>query len=193
MYIGYDIKNGVKYAKICKSYREGGKVKTKQVSLGRVVDEKAGIYRNRKRGVFTYDLKTDTYGEPPSDAEIPVIQRKNAQEKLILDFGSTHFLDRYIVQSGLLRAIHAMHYGNKDSLFALLQYYIQCNMANYNAAEWLEGSYARILYPKANLESQRISNILASIGQEASYRDFFREYMKLLKHRDGEDILIDST
>ena len=62
MYIGYDIKNGVKYAKICKSYREGGKVKTKQVSLGRVVDEKAGIYRNRKRGVFTYDLKTDTYG-----------------------------------------------------------------------------------------------------------------------------------
>ena len=193
MYIGYDIKNGVKYAKICKSYREGGKVKTKQVSLGRVIDEKAGIYRNRKRGVFTYDLKTDTYGEPPSDAEIPVIQRKNAQEKLILDFGSTHFLDRYIVQSGLLRAIHAMHYGNKDSLFALLQYYIQCNMANYNAAEWLEGSYARILYPKANLESQRISNILASIGQEASYRDFFREYMKLLKHRDGEDILIDST
>ena len=193
MYIGYDIKNGVKYAKICKSYREGGKVKTKQVSLGRVVDEKAGIYRNRKRGVFTYDLKTDTYGEPPSDAEIPVIQRKNAQENLILDFGSTHFLDRYIVQSGLLRAIHAMHYGNKDSLFALLQYYIQCNMANYNAAEWLEGSYARILYPKANLESQRISNILASIGQEASYRDFFREYMKLLKHRDGEDILIDST
>ena len=43
---GYDIKNGVKYAAICKSYREGGKVRTKQISFGRVIDEKAGIYRN---------------------------------------------------------------------------------------------------------------------------------------------------
>ena len=127
MYIGYDIKNGVKYAKICRSYREGGKVKTKQISLGRVIDEKAGIYRNRKRGVFTYDLATNTYGEPPSDAVIPVVQRKNAQEKLILDFGASYFLDRYIVLSGLLRAVHAMHYGNKDSLFALLQYYTSVN------------------------------------------------------------------
>jgi hypothetical protein len=37
MYIGYDIKNGVKYAKICSSKRIDGKVKTTQQSLGKVV------------------------------------------------------------------------------------------------------------------------------------------------------------
>ena len=51
-----------------------------------------------------------------------------------------------------------------------------------------------MLYPKANLESQRISDLLSSIGEESSYRAFFREYSKLLAHREGgEDILIDST
>jgi hypothetical protein len=67
-------------------------------------------------------------------------------------------------------------------------------MANYNASEWFSGSYASIIYPKANLESQRISDLLSSIGRESSYRAFFCEYSKLLAHRDeGEDVLIDST
>jgi hypothetical protein len=61
MYIGYDVKGGIKYAKICKSQRVDGKVKTTQVSLGRVIDEEAGIYANRRLGVFTYDIATDTY------------------------------------------------------------------------------------------------------------------------------------
>jgi hypothetical protein len=44
------------------------------------------------------------------------------------------------------------------------------------------------------LESQRISDLLSSIGEESSYRAFFREYSKLLAHREGgEDVLIDST
>ena len=42
MYIGYDIKNGIKYAKLCKSTRVNGKVKTEQKSLGRVLDESKG-------------------------------------------------------------------------------------------------------------------------------------------------------
>ena len=62
MYIGYDIKSGIKYAKICKSDIINGKVKATQNSLGRVINEKAGIYSNRKLGIFTYDVTTDTYG-----------------------------------------------------------------------------------------------------------------------------------
>jgi hypothetical protein len=194
MYIGYDVKGGVKYAKICKSERVGGKVKTTQISLGRVINEKAGIYKNRKLGVFAYDIATDTYGSPDPSVVIPVIRRKNASEKLLLDFGDAFFVDRYITKIGLNPAVDAMEYGNHDSVKALLMFYILCNMANYNALEWFNGNYARILYPKANLESQRISNLLASIGKESSYRAFFREYTPLLAHReDGEDVLIDST
>jgi hypothetical protein len=194
MYIGYDVKGGVKYAKICKSERISGKVKTAQISLGRVLDEKAGIYTNRKRGVFTYDIATDTYGTPDPSAAIPVIKRKNATENLILDFGDAFFVDQYITKIGLRNAVDAMKYGNHDSVKALLLFYVLCNMANYNAAEWLNGNYASVLYPKANLESQRVSDMLSSIGEESSYRAFFHEYSRLLARRKGgEDILIDST
>jgi len=194
MYIGYDVKGGAKYAKICKSERINGDVKTTQVSLGRVIDEKAGIYRNRKLGIFTYDVDTDTYGTPDPSAVIPVIKRKNTVEKLILDFGDSFFVDWYIAKIGLRAAVDAMKYGNHDSVKALLLFYVICSTANYNAAEWFNGNYASVLYPKANLESQRISDLLSSIGSENSYRAFFLEYSKLLAHREGgEDILIDST
>ena len=194
MYIGYDVKNGVKYAKICKSERVDGKVKTTQVSLGRVIDEDAGIYKNRRLGVFTYDIANDTYGSPDPSVVIPVIRRKNTSEKLVLDFGDTFFVDQYITRIGLKPAIAAMKYGNHDSVNALLMFYVLCSTANYNAVEWLGGNYARVLYPKANLESQRISDLLSSIGGESSCRAFFREYSRILAHRDGgEDILIDST
>jgi len=194
MYIGYDVKNGVKYAKICQSERKEGKVKTKQISLGRVIEEGAGIYKNRKRGVFTYDVETNTYGTPEAKVNIPVIRRKNGVEKLIIDFGDAYFVDQYIARIGMRPAIEALKYGNGDTVKALLMFYILCNTANYNAAEWYSGSYARVLYPKANLESQRISDLLSSIGEESSHRAFFREYSRLLTHReDGEDIIIDST
>jgi hypothetical protein len=39
MYIGYDVKGGIRYAKLCVSERVGGKVRTTQKSLGRVLDE----------------------------------------------------------------------------------------------------------------------------------------------------------
>jgi hypothetical protein len=194
MYIGYDLKGGAKYAKICKSERVGGKVKTTQVSLGRVIDEAAGIYKNRERGVFTYDISTGVYGTPDPSIVIPPVKRKNSAEKLILDFGNVFFVDWYISRIGLDPAISEMKYGNRDSVKALLMFYVLCNMANYNAIEWFGGSYASVLYPKANIESQRISDLLSSIGGESSYRAFFIEYSKLLAHRDGgEDVLIDST
>jgi hypothetical protein len=194
MYIGYDVKNGIRYAKICRSVRVDGQVKTTQVSLGRVIDEKTGVYKNRKLGVFTYDLATGTYGAPDPSTVIPVIKRKNSKEKLILDFGDAFFVDQYIMRIGLGPAVAAMEYGNHDSVKALLMFYVLCNMANYNAVEWFNGNYATILYPKANLESQRISDLLSSIGQERSCRAFFLEYSKLLVRREGgEDVLIDST
>jgi hypothetical protein len=194
MYIGYDVKGEAKYAKICKSERIAGKVKTTQVSLGRVIDEAAGIYKNRERGIFTYDIDTDTYGVPDPTVVIPAVKRKNSTEKLILDFGDAFFVDWYLARIGLYPAVGAMKYGNRDSVKALLVFYILCNTANYNASEWFGGSYASILYPKANLESQRISDMLSAIGEESSYRAFFGEYTKLLAHREeGEDVLIDST
>ena len=192
MYIGYDVKNGIKYAKLCKSTRINGKVKTEQKSLGRVLDESKGIYQSRERGIFTYDLQTDSYGVPDS-AQIPAV-RRSGREKLILDFGDAWFLDSFIRKKKLDKVIDAIDYGNNDSVRAIIQYYVLCNMANCHAETWYEGNYAKVLYPKANLASQRISDMLASLGDEWTYREFFKAYLSLLaKGKDGENILIDST
>ena len=59
MYIAYDIKGGVKYAKVCSGRRIDGKVVTSQKSLGRVIDEAKGIYHNREYGFFTLLETTD--------------------------------------------------------------------------------------------------------------------------------------
>ena len=54
-----------------------------------------------------------------------------------------------------------------------------------------------MLYPKANLTSQRISDFLTAIGDEYSYREFFKAYLEYLfknaNRTENAGILIDST
>lgn len=193
MHIGYDHKNGVDYAKLCISHRNGKKVTKEYINLGRVLDKDKGIYQNRERGVFTYDLNTNTYGKPPAEF-VPDIPSRKKQE-LILDFGDTFFLDQYLNKSGLMSLVESIGYGNPDTLKSMLCYYILCQNANCYADDWWRGNYASILYPKANLTSQRISDFLASIGDEYSQREFFKAYFPYLESHgeDLESILIDST
>jgi hypothetical protein len=190
VFIAYDIKNGVEYAKVCKSIREGNSVRKEYIHLGKVLDKERGYYRNRVRGDYTYDLATNTYGKMPADFAAPTRSRK---ESLILDFGDVFFLDQFISANGLNAPIDAVGYGNPDTLRAMICFYALCSMANTHAQSWWEGSYARILYPKANLSSQRISDFLAAIGDEYSQREFFQKYFKMLDRSGLENVLIDST
>ena len=54
------------YAYITTSYREDGRVKTKDEYLGRIVDYDKGIFKSKDRGVFTFDMSTGEYGVPES-------------------------------------------------------------------------------------------------------------------------------
>jgi len=194
MFIAYDSKSGIEYAKLCESKREGQKVSKKYVNLGRVLDKKNNIFQNRERGVFVYNLASNLYENPPENF-VPKVKKCNRKESLILDFGDTFFLDNFIRKNGLNDVINSLGYGNSDTLYSMLNYYVLCNMANCHAEDWWEGNYARILYPNANLSSQRISGFLASIGSENSQRLFFKEYFKLLSNTgiDAKNVLIDST
>ena len=100
MYIAYDIKGGVKYAKVCSGRRIDVKIDTSQKYLGRVVDEARGIFHNRENGFFSYDLETGEYTKV-SDPDILPIRRRNRKERLILDFDDVWFIDSFIKDIGL--------------------------------------------------------------------------------------------
>jgi hypothetical protein len=192
MHITYDKKGSVLYAKLCKSIRNKNKIDKITINLGKVIDKEKCIYKNRKQGVFTYDLKENSFGKPDAGYVLPVAPKP---EKLIVDFGDIYFLDAFWRKERLAASIDAIGYQNPDTLYAMLGYYILCSTANCHASSWWEGSYARILYPRANLTSQRISDFLADIGDEARLRCFFSKYIEYVSRgvSRGSNILIDST
>lgn len=194
-HIVYSGKGDTRYASVMRSIRTGRDTHKQQVHyLGRVLDAERGIYKNKERGVFVFDLKTMTFSAAPADF-VDTTKRQNAREELIVDFGDAFLFDQLIKRYNLSPAIEAIGYGNPDSLHALLLYYMLSSRSNQHALTWLEGSYARILYPKANLTSQRISDLLAEIGREDTMQRFFQAYLPLLGSdvREGANILIDST
>lgn len=208
MYINYNVVNGIEYGTITKSVRKGQKVgKGDQIYLGRVIDKERGIFKSRERGLFMYDLEANTFSNVPADFEIQKPTRKTKYPQrptLVVSFGDIFLLDTFLRKSGLMDAVDAIGYRNPDTLHALLAYYILTSYANCHAEDWWELTYARYLYPKAQMASQRISEALADIGSEDAKRSFFRKYFRFLEKYDSADaednpsgiedgILIDSS
>jgi hypothetical protein len=137
-------------------------------------------------------MQSNSFQKPDPDYLLPEALKR---EKLVIDFGDIYFLAAYLRKTGLIASLNAIGYQNPDTLHAMLGYYILCSSANCHASSWWEGSYARFLYPKANLTSQRISDFLANIGDESHLRCFFSEYVDHVSRgvSRGNNILIDST
>ena len=205
MYINYNTVNGIEYGTLTTSIRKGRKVgKSDQVYLGRVIDKERGVFKSRDRGLFIYDIQTNTFCSVPAEYETPSQQRKTKYPRratLVVSFGDIFLLDEYLRKSGLQKAVDAIGYRNPDTLKALLAFYILTSHANCHAEDWWELTYARYLYPKAQMASQRISEALADIGSEDAKRSFFREYIKFLEAINSspasesidDGILIDSS
>ena len=199
MFIAYDVKNGVEYAKLVKSIRHGSKVSKEYKNLGRVLDKEKNIFKNRKLGVYQYDIENDYYDQSPdwAGSNTPIEYPKSkavGKERLILDFGDTYLIDTFVQNNGLSKIISGCGIHNQDTLYSMICYYILSNASNCHAKAWWEGNFARVRYPMAQLDSQRISEFLAELGSEECYRSFFRAYAPFISEAaDGENILIDST
>ena len=191
MYINYNVVNGIEYGTATHSVRKGSNVgKDDQIYLGRVIDKDKGIFKSRDRGLFVYDVETNIFSPVPADFEEPKRQRKTkypARPTLIVSFGDVYLLDNFLNKSGLMKAVDAIKYRNSDTLHALLSYYILTSYANCHAEDWWELTYAKYLYPKAQLASQRISDALADIGSEDAKRNFFKEYFRFLERTNAAD------
>ena len=116
MFIAYQKQRGIEYARLMESVRVDGCVKKKSgPNLGRVLDKERGIYQSKERGIFTFDLKTNTYGKPPQ-SYVSNVRRENAREKLIVDYGDAFLFDALLDKYGLRQALQSLGYGNPDSL-----------------------------------------------------------------------------
>ena len=94
MHIIYHQTSGATYARLAESYREGNRVMKRTTNLGKVIDKENGIYQNRDRGIYKFDIATMEYSElSPKQLPDTCIKDVPLSEKLILDFGDTYLVD----------------------------------------------------------------------------------------------------
>ena len=196
--ISYYNSRGQRYAKVpASSYREGGKVKKRDdgIYLGRVIDEDKNVFFSSERGIFTYDPLTGVFDQADESYSSDLSDDQRKRSRICLDFGDSFFVNELISSCGYSDVINSLPYRNKDTLNAMIQYYILQDKANDHASIWYDGSFAQMLFPKANLTSQRISDFLKSIGKREAVEQFFASHIHWIKENVCSDpaILIDST
>jgi transposase len=113
------------------------------------------------------------------------------KEKLIVDYGNTFALSEYCRLSGFASLIEKVFGTMANIVLALVCYRLIESGGMNMAKEWYNGNYARICYPNLDLSSQRISEALCQIGDEALWRKFFMLYTQSVYSRNG--VIIDST
>lgn len=197
MYIDYG-GPGKAYAYACISKEVDGKnIKESQIYLGRVLDKDKNVFRSKERGTFVFDPETGEFRDAPEDALANTlrIHDRRRKELLMLDFGDSFFLDKYMRLKGYTAVLDALPFGNKDTLMAMLQFYTLADLANSDAADWYGGSYASYLYPDSGLDSRRLSEFLEALGREENYRKFFPAQVKFVRGAIDKDlaVLMDST
>lgn len=135
MKISYYKSNDIEYAKIPgKSVRNGKSVcKEGEVYLGRVVDKKSQVYYNRKRGIFTYDPDTQTYAPADETFSSEFKEDGRKKPKVLLDFGDSFFVDELLKKMKYSDVLNTIDCRNKDTLYAMIQYYTLWNEANGHA------------------------------------------------------------
>jgi hypothetical protein len=194
--------NGSKYAKYCPSDRKHG---GKDIYLGKVIDVHRGIFFNRNIGYYRFTIaegRTEL-----EDGEIEYLKLVGTsgftakssntitRQILTLDFGNAWFLNYVMTDTGLRDLFAQVLPNESDTLLALIAFKLLDSDASCYAERWFEGSYAKYLYPKANLSSPRLSEFMERLGEEEVKRRFFDCYLDYFKTIPGtsDNVLIDST
>ena len=116
MYINYKLKDGIEYAMVVTSVRKGSSVtKEKPLYLGRVIDKDQCIFKNRERGIFKYDIQTNTFSSVPAEYQEPPLKRKTkypVRPTLAVSFGDVFLFDEFLKNSGFIKAVDAIGYRN---------------------------------------------------------------------------------
>jgi len=139
-----------------------------------------------------YETKWTYIGKVDPVTKIAVPKKESAkQELLIFDYGNTFALGEYCRLSGLT-ALIAKVFGEYANILLVLVFYRMIESGGMNmVTEWYNANFVRILFPGLDLASQRISEYLVRIGDEALWREFFKRYTQSVYSNNG--VIIDST
>jgi hypothetical protein len=184
-------REGTIYAEVFYPQRKNGKKVNDPIYLGKVIDLEKGLFHSRKRGTFKFTLE---HGFESFDIENPTLVSPLQEEKKILDFGASYLLAEFLKKTGYWKLFRETLLKWEDTLLAMVFYYVEMHSSNRDAFRWLEGSYSKILFPRAQLQSQRISELLDNLGKESVLRRFFQKYLNMQLPKNKKfGILIDST
>ena len=109
---------------------------------------------------------------------------KTRHEKLILDFGDSYFLIKFMEK----RMKEVYDFTVKNNVLPLVLYRILGKTSMRRAGIWYDGNIARYL-ATGEMISQRISEVLIKFGDESIIRDFYKIYLT----QPEEGISIDTT
>lgn len=192
MYIAYTPKGNSEYASIAE--RKGENSAITYTYLGKVLDKKRGIYKNSERGIFTYNLADNTFGPKPPEFEETKTVDKRKRTIRSFDFGDVYLINEVLHKSGFWSVVDSIPWQNKDTLHAMVIFYITSQLPNYDASIWYETSFASKLFPDARLDSNGISDFLEKLGKPESILSYHEAYIKYVFEHYCKDknVLVDS-
>lgn len=183
-----------------KSYRdaEGKPQKTGQIYLGKVIDEDRMIFFKKEVGYFVFN-PNDQSIRPVTIEDVPVVRtspdrREHTPNPIVL-FGGPDFLRRLILGIEYNTVLDKLVVANRNSLHAMLDFTMLSDESDMHASRWLRDSVSKYNYPHADLESQRISELLASLATPKNKHNFFESHIKFVMGATENEccIILDST
>ncbi len=100
---------------------------------------------------------------------------KTKKEKMILDFGDSFFVMKFMEKH--MEDVYA--FAKDNGALPLILYRILRKASMRRAEIWYEGNIARYIAP-GDLRSQRISEFLVKLGDESVIMDFYKKYLNPL-------------
>jgi hypothetical protein len=191
MYIVYrSTSDGTRYASAAVSKRNGSRTSVSYTYLGRVLDEKAGIYQSEERGIFTFDPKSGEFGRADPSFVPPERRRRLRAEGIMADFGDAWLVNAFLEKSGFLQVLDRTGCRNTDTLRAMLLFYVLSSTAGTDPCRWYEGSIARLIYPSARMAGSGAADFLKSAGTEEMRRTFLESWISYVPERFRKEHVI---